>query len=360
MSAIKTTVQLRDVSFVLRNLLRVGIPAEQMLKEAGNMLPEFKAQFHAGASQIASRGWTISQALESIFPVTVMPAIVAGEASGNVERVMDQVWRSAKTQIEIDQVTKKLRLPAILVGFGVIVSLAFYLFLIPFMYESMATSAPPNFDPGVMISSALVANKFVLANQEAVGITVLGILIGLGFLLTREAVKDWLVDRLIGVVLAVRPLGIAYSQLKYGIMAQYLQIVSLAGMDADNRIDLVLDTLPPPLRPALVAFRSEMLQKGLTIASEGNPNNPDDPRNSQILWPTYIRLAFAQANEGVWDVPMREFGAVMIEDGKEKLQNYITQLTSLATLVVGALVIVPMLLLYTTMGKVMAMSMQLL
>lgn len=360
MSAIKTTAELRDVSFTVRNLLKSGIPAGTALTEAGKMEPKFRVLFEAGAHQIETNGWRLSQALAPIFPESVMPAVIAGEESGKVVDVMTQIWSSAKTQIEIDKVLKKLRIPAILIGVGVLISLAFFIFLIPFMYSSMSQTAPPDFDPGVMITTAVSINSFVMANQELVGIVFLGSLMGLAFLMTRQAFKEAAVDYIIKAMVKIKPIGVSYSQLKFGVVAQYLEIVSLAGLDADKRIDLVMDILPIPLRSALVLFRADMFNKGLAVASQLNEANPDDPRNNPVLWPSYMRLAFAQANEGSWEEPMREFGTIMIIDGQEKLQNHIAKLNLLATILVGVLVILPLGLLYATMGKILTMSMQML
>lgn len=269
---------------------------------------------------------------------------------------MEQIWRSAKMQIEIDQMIGKLKQPFGLMIMGLFISLAFYLFLIPFMYESMSQSAPPDFDPGAMINSAVDANAFVMANLEATGIAFFAVIAGLGFVFTRRSVKEAATDRIVNLMLMIKPLGAPYAQLKFGLMAQYLQIVSMAGLEADRRIDLVVDTLPLPLQRALLAFKAEMMLKGLKVASGPNPANDDDPRHSEVLWPRYIRLAFSQANEGDWVTPMREFGAVLIDEGREKLQAYIGRLNLIAKLVVGLFIIVPVGMLYGTMGQILVMS----
>lgn len=358
MSAIRTTEELRDVSFILRNLLRVGLPAETVLNEAADMLPAFAEPLRQGAMRIGSHGVTITQALEPLFPETVLPAIRAGEESGSIDRVMEQVWQSAKTQLEINEVTKKLRTPAILILAGIVVSLGFFLFLIPFMYGSMSRSVPSSFDPGLLIRSAVDANAFIMANPETVGISVAAVIMFVLFMFTRESFREAVSDLVVKIVIFIKPIGRAYAKLKFGVMAQYLQIVSMAGMDATKRIDLVMDTLPEPLQPGLRAFRAEMLSVGLATASRGKESNLDDPRHSEVLWPSYIRLAFTQASETEWVTPMREFGEVMIHDGKERLELQIKQLNLIAMMAVGLMIIVPVGMLYATMGKILSISMQ--
>lgn len=358
---IRTNADLRDLSFVLRNLFRVGsVSAADILREAGNMMPKFRVQLHAGSSQISNSGWSFSESVKSIFPDNTLAAIKAGEESGRLEAVFDQIWRSATTQEEINKVLRGLMMPVALIFSGILVSLGFFLVLIPFVYGKMAQGAPKEFVPNIAITKSVELNAMIAANPEA---TIMGVGIFFGALvlwLSRASARDAVVDFVINNMIKFKPVGVAYSHLKFGIMAQYLQIVSMAGLNADRRIDLVMDVLPEPLRHGMRAFRAEVFNKGLSAAASAENRADGDPRTDDVQWPPYIRLAFSQCNEGNWEVPMREFGNVLIEDGKEKMKRQIGFLQNLSFAIVGVLVVVPIGLLYTAMGEVLTMRMQML
>lgn len=359
-SQIKTNTDLRDIAFVLRNLFRVGLSAADILKEAGNMMPKFRAQLHAGSRQISNAGWSFSDSVKSIFPENTMAALRAGEESGSLEAVLDQIWRSATTQDEINKVLRGLMMPVILIATGVLISLGFFLVLIPFVYEKLSQGAPKDFEPNIAISKSVEAHQWIAANPETAMISV-SVVLGVFVLwLSRPSAREAVVDYIIKLMIKVKPLGIAYSHLKFGIMAQYLQIVSMAGLNADRRIDLVTDVLPESLRHGMRAFRSEVFTKGLSAAASADNRQDDDPRTDDIQWPPYIRLAFSQCDTGNWEIPMREFGDVLIEDGKEKMKRQIGVLQNLSFAIVGILVVIPVGLLYTTMGQVLTMRMQML
>jgi type II secretory pathway component PulF len=358
-AGIKSNNDLRDLSFVFRNLFKTGsLSASEILYQTGNMVPKFRSVLHAGAKQISSSGWSLSRSLESVFPQATMPAIRAGEESGKLGAVFDQIWRTAKTQEEINKVLSGLIFPVALIGVGILVSLAFFIFLVPMQFRMLAKGTPANYDPGTSIKTALAMNDFVMLNWEFTSIAVAVFIMGLSVLVTREVVRDWLSNVVVETLISIRPLGEAYANLKFGIMAQYLQIVSLAGLDADRRVDLVIDVLPVPLRKGILMFRSEMLVRGIGKAANPEGRHEDDPRHSTIQWPLYIRLAFRQSEEGSWDEPMREFGDVMLEDGKERLKRLIEAMKIISIMIVALLLIIPVALLYGTLGEVLTMRMR--
>ncbi|MDU4254438.1 type II secretion system F family protein [Pseudomonas sp.] len=360
-SGIQSNADLRDVSFVFRNLYKTGsLSATEILIQTGKIMPKFRNIMHAGAKQITTKGWTLSQALEQLFPPHAMPAIRAGEESGRLTQVFDQIWMTAKVQEEINKVLRGLLSPVILIFIGILVALVFFVFLVPVQFEKMAKGAPHDYVPNMAIRASLELNKFIMTNWQMSVMVVVVFVIALAAILSRPSVQQALSDFVVRVICSFDQLGVAYANLKFGVMAHYLQIVSMAGLDADKRIDLVIDVLPVPLRKAIVLFRSEMLVKGIAWSTEPEGKREDDPRNSPIQWPYYIRLAFHQANEGSWEEPMRAFGEVMLEDGKEKIKRQIAALQIVAYVSVGLLVTIPIGLLYSTLGEILTMRMRML
>ncbi|WP_326430493.1 type II secretion system F family protein (plasmid) [Stutzerimonas frequens] len=357
---ITSNADLRDVSFVFRNLYKNNVPAADVLYQTGKMIPKFKDILHAGSKQISSKGWSLSKALEQLFPPATMASIRAGEESGRLYQVFEQIWLTAKTQDEINKVLRGLIMPVVLMFVGIIVALVFYIFLVPVQFEKMARGAPAEYVPNAAITTALQLNKFVLENWQIIVFVLVFIVVFLAGLLSRRSIQNKIIDNVIKVMIAIKPIGVAYANLKFGVMASYLQIVSMAGLDADKRIDLVIDVLPVPLRKAIVLFRSEMINKGITVASEAEGRSDDDPRHSPIQWPYYIRLAFQQADEGSWEDPMREYGEVMLEDGKEKIKQHIATLQVISFAFVGLIIVIPVGLLYSTLGDVLTMRMRML
>ena len=353
-----TTGGLRDVSFVLYSLFRVGsLDAAEILKEAGDLLPQHRAILHEGARSILMRGNTFTDAVSGLFAPTILTVIRAGDEAGSLDKVFYQIWQTSKTQVEIEKLLGKLRMPAVIAGFGLVIVLAFMCFLIPSIYSSFANTAPPNYQPSAVITWSLAVNEIVTTNPTGVALGVVVFIVTIIALLNNASVKASIGNQMVKAAVRFPKLGRAYGNLRFGVVAKYIEIVSAAGLDSNRRVDLVLDVLPGPMRRGLVAFRSEMFTKGISAAATSEGRAPTDPRTSEVLWPRYFQLAFAQANEGDWEAPMREFGGVMIEDGKENIAKQIQSLQVVSLIIVGICVLVPMSILYMTLGEMMSLSM---
>lgn len=356
---ITTNAELRDVSFVFRNLLKTGsISASDIMKTAAEMLPKHRDHLNAAKHAINTKGVSFSEAIDNLFDESVNTIIKAGEASGTLYDVFDRIWMNAKTQIEIDKAIGKLNMPIAITCVAVVVSLLMMIFLVPYIYESQASSVPRGFEPFVVVRLSLWLNSVVMGNPTA-SIVILGVVVG-GILIafTRPEVVRATKNIFIKLIIKSDFLGRPFSSLKFGVLAQYIEIVSAAGLDADKRVDLVTKVLPEPLRPALLAFRKDFIVRGLSFAAKPDGKPQHDPRHSEVLWPTYVRLAFTQADNGDWAGPMREFGEVMIEDGKENIQLRIQSLMVLSYVIAGVLMIIPYLSIYSVMGQLMQINLQ--
>jgi len=349
---------IRDVSFILRNLFKGGsLAASEILKEAGNLLPQYRSHLHAGSRAISTKGATFSEAINGLFPESTMVVIRAGEESGSLGKVFDRIWKTAKDQEEINKLLSKLIMPVSMIGVGLVISFAFMTFLVPHIYTSFSNAASAGYEPNLMIKAGLATNAFIMSNLELSIGSIVAFLVMLVALSKNPVVVESVSQAIVRLIIHLGPLGRAYSNLKFGILAQYIQIVSAAGLDADKRIDLVINVLPVPLQPALKAFRGDMFAKGIGASASADGRAKNDPRLSEIFWPPYIRLAFSQANEGDWEGPMEEFGGIMIEDGKESFAKQIEVLKFAAIVLVGIFVMIPVALLYGAIGEVLAQRM---
>lgn len=356
---IQKTKELRDVSFVLRNLFGTGsMVASEIMQHAGHLLPKYRKVFENAAKDINLRGIPFSEAVEPLFDSATLAVIRAGEESGSLSVVFDQIWQAAKIQTQINKTLSKLKTPVVIGFLGLIVTFVFLTFLIPFIYEGMAQGAPPGFEPIWIVKLSIALNSFIMGNYEIVSVVSVLLFALLAYMCTQQSFITGISNLVIKAILKFEFLGVSYSNLKFGILTQYIQIVSNAGLDAERRIDLVMDSLPEPLRPALLAFKKDMIAKGIPFAASADGKPESDPRHSPVLWPRYVRLAFAQANEGDWVEPMREFGHVMLEDGQEAIEARIAILQNITLAAVGLLITIPMSSIYMTMGQLMQMRMQ--
>jgi type II secretory pathway component PulF len=357
---IRTNRELMEVSFIFRNLYKAGnLSAAEVMVEAGNMLPRFKGILNAGAKRINTSGSSLSLVLESVFPQTVMPAIVAGEEAGSLDNVFDQIWQTSKTQESINKVLRGLRTPFGLMVTAIAIGLSFYLFLVPQLYEAIRHGLPNRYSPPAVVSMALHTNAFILDWWLAILAVFAASMLGISAYLSKEENRRKSSNFLISQLLKVKGIGFAYSLLKFGITARYFEIVSSAGLPMDEQIKYVVKTLPEPLQPGLKAFGRDMGQQGLLRASDNQRRDVSDPRSSLILWPPYIRLAFRQAHQtGSVTEPMREYGVVMIEDGREKIQKTIETLNTIGLILTGVAVAAPLSMVYTVLGSVLTAHLQ--
>lgn len=351
---------IRDVSFVLASLLRSGyLGASEILRETGNMIPEFRNEFGIAAKEISVKGLSFSEALKGIYPPELIPAIRSGEESGGLDKVLQQLWEAAKIQEEVNKSLKKLITPAALIVFGILINFAFMAFLVPTVYLNMAQGVPKDFVPNPGVRFGLFLNDLVLQNWPYI----LAALVVIGGLLAsrfsqyhhRKSFINWGIAQMI----RIRYLGVAYANLKFGLFAKYLEIVSLAGLDIERRISLVEPLIPKAIGKGLALFKKEMINEGLNRASSFEGRDENDPRHSSIQWPPYIRIAFAQSGEeGNMSASMNAYGKVMVEDGTERLNLAIHRLNIVCLLIIGLLVAIPMGFLYATMLQVVAFRLQ--
>lgn len=352
-AAIRSNRQLRDMSFAFRNLMGSGrLHSPDVLAEVANMAPEFKPLLLAGAERIKNRGESFAEAVSGLFPPAELAAIRAGEHSGKIPTVFDQIWRAAKVQGDINKALKGLITPFVIIVLSLVVSLGFYLFLIPTLAASLQSSSRR--PSGGVIQGAIASQRWLVENWLTVsGLATLALFVVAAYF-SRPHARDVFVDRLIALAIKFRPFGYAYSSLKFGLVAKYLQIVTDAGVSIDVRMRLVNEMLPVPLRSAMLKFRAEMEASGISAAASVEGRSPNDPRLDTVLWPVYFRIAFSQGAEtGDIAEPMGEYGEVMIEDGKERTQLLVKLMTNLALAVAGLLIMIPISLLYSSMGEML-------
>lgn len=55
---------------------------------------------------------------------------------------------------------------------------------------------------------------------------------------------------------------------------------------------------------------------------------------------------------------MREFGDILLEDGKDKIKRQIAGMNVIAMIIVGLLLVIPIGLMYGTMGEILTMRIQ--
>lgn len=352
-AAIRTNRQLRDMSFAFRNLMWSGrLPSSQVLAEVANMSQEFRDLLLAGAERIKSRGDSFADAVSSLFPPAELAAIRAGEHAGRIPSVFDQIWRACKVQAEINKATRALTMPFVIIVLGLLVSLGFYLFLIPTLVRTLSTSS--NVPVGGLVQGALSSQAWLIEHWVLVGAASTFTTFAISIYFSRPEARDSFISGLLAIAIKFKPFGYAYSNLKFGLVAKYLQIVSEAGVDIDMRMRLVNEMLPLPLRPGMLQFRVEMEAHGVAAAASIERRAANDPRLDPIYWPIYFRIALIQGSEtGDLAEPMSEYGDVMIEDGKERTELLVKTLTNVALIVAGLLIMIPVTLMYSSMGEML-------
>lgn len=357
---IKNNKHLRDTAFNLRNLFSTGyLDPGQILEECARMDESLRIELFAASKKITNNGLSFAQAVTPIFAERELQAIVAGEASGKLLAVFDQIWKAAKIQEEINKVLRGLINPLLMMLAGVLVALGFFVFLIPSVFNSLASGAPMGYEPGYAIRASLATREWLELHYEWV---LLGLIVVTAVFFTyfsKSANRAKLSTRILTRLIKFDIVGLPYAHLQFGLAAKYLEIVSMAGLDMQVRIRLVVQLLPDALRPGLRLFLRDFETKGMKEAARSENRPVDDPRSSKVFWPTYWRLAFSQAHEtGLMEEPMRENGNVMILDGTEKLQGLIKWLYAIALICNGVLILIPVSLLYGTMGEILIMRMR--
>jgi len=311
-------LKIRDQVLFVRNLaalLRAGLGLDMALLRLQRMMPDRKEELQAMAAEIG-RGRRLSQVSEGLLPEEVISVIVAGEQSGGLATVLEEIRSTLTTRMEIQKAVRQLYRPLGLLLFGILVFVGFAVGVIPSMVEATSKMAQGRkVEPNALLSlmkwvSVCATNYWPWILGSIVTVVIAVIVLG-----RDENVKAEMYRK----VLAIPLLGRALINIHFSLWARYLAMMVRAGYsDMPKALSITSRTLPLALRDGLERFRNDiLLGRGLGAASDVEKLPEDDPRQK---WPAFLQVALLISEKsGETESQLRMSAEYMLEDAKSTI-----------------------------------------
>lgn len=313
----------------LANMLRSSITLAQALDTLIKLQPHHAETWRKAVDTVKS-GHPLSQALAGEWPDEHISALEAGEHSGKLEDVLEQIKISVKLQTNIGNLLKKLIYPLSIAGVGIVAFVLFMVFTIPNVGRSLGGRRPD-----AILSLAYAMESFFHAYW-------LPLLAGFGVALVAlvtwartEAAKNLF----LGLMLRTPLLGEAIRNLYFGMWAQYVALLADAGIVITKALMIPLKVLPTRLHDGVITLVEE-LESNAAVSDALDSESVIDDR---AQWPIYITNALIVGEQtGRADRLLREASPSLVDDGMEQFNRAMNWLSLASLALAGFLIALPM------------------
>ncbi|WP_455233529.1 type II secretion system F family protein [Geopseudomonas aromaticivorans] len=313
-------LSIRDQILFVRNLaalLRAGLGLDISLIRLQRMMPKHADLLKEMAAGI-NKGKRLSQVTGELLPEEVLAVIVAGEQSGGLVNVLEEIRNTLLTKLKIRKAIGQLYRPLGLFFFGISVFVGFALFVIPSMVEATqkmgnGNAREPNALLGMMTWVSVTITSYWPIILGVIGAAVTAVVV-----LTRDPKMK---AQLYGMVLKTPVLGAALNNIHFSLWARYLAMMVRAGYDdMPKALAITERTLPGALQSGMNLFRQDILiGRGLGVASDENRLPEGDPRRS---WPAHLLVALLISEKtGETDSQLQQAAEYMLEDAEAAINK---------------------------------------
>lgn len=328
----------------LRSCLATGMPAAEAVEKLAEFQPAYADQWLEIAKDV-SNGRQLSAVLQSVWPEAAISAIRAGEESGKIVPVLENLAKTIQIQREVRAELSKLLYPvAVLLGAFVV----FATMLITFVpnITLQLQRAVGNYGQLKGAAGFGLATRHFLVEHWIVSIVVL--VVGI------SALVHWLRQpatiREMTKVLSDLPLiGPGLYQLWFGLWASYVAMAFAAGLPTIDALKATINVLPEAMRAGVRSLITDLSVRHMPMdrATNVKEMQEGDPRRK---WPFFLRRAFAvAAHNGELDLELYRVAPEMIFFGKEEVKKtvkygYVVAMAAAAAMIASAMILfyVPM------------------
>ncbi|TRZ66929.1 MAG: hypothetical protein D4S02_05985 [Rhodocyclaceae bacterium] len=325
--------EIRESAAALGNQLAAGIPIDQAVGRLAQLHPAH-AEFWSHAVISVQSGAPLSASLEQEWPMSLVNAVRAGERSGKVEDVFLRIEETTQLQEELRDTMLKLIYPVSMGIGGVLVFIGFMVFVLPRLSKSLGgNSTSLVFALSNWMADFADRNWMLVLAGIAVGVVSL-----VSWLRTSEArrvILDW--------CLGVPVVKDALRDLHFGLWANYVAMLSSAGIAIYDALKMTAPMLPSVLRECVLNFEQDMSLHNRRMSEAADPakQSPGDPRIA--WWPFYIANAFIIAETtGTVDKELRRVAPSLVREGVQKLNYSISFANVVSMAFAGFLIVAPL------------------
>lgn len=331
----------------LRSQLAAGVPIAEAVERLAELQPEFET-FWLGAAKDVGNGRTLSAVLTPIWPSGAISAIRAGEESGRLVRVLENLAQSIQIQRDINSEIKKIGYPLAVLAGASVVFVTILLTLVPSLTVQLQ-HAVGNYGEVKGVAGLGLSIRVLLVEHwvSAVICAVIGVA-GMGHWIRQPAT----LREIARIVVDLPVLGPALYQLCFGLWARYLAMGVASGLSTIDALRATTEVLPEPMRAGVRGLIQDLAVRHLPMDRATNAKElPEaDPRRK---WPFFVRRAFAvAAQSGELDVELERIAPELIATGKEEVQAAVKYGYYVAMAVSAAMLASAMVLIYVPMMDV--------
>lgn len=327
--------------------IAAGIPLADAAWRMRSIQKKYESFWTATAKGIED-GHPISTFLEGQWPEAIVNAVKAGEMSGKIEEVFEQIEATIIIQNEIKESVYGLAYPAIFGVIGIGVFIYFMVSVIPSLSKSLKMK-----DKGFVFELSSAMEKYFQNNWIVTAVALAVVVVFVVSWLNNPDNRARMMDLFLGIPV----IGDALSHLMWGVWCYYMALIHSSG-SIPTPTGLVISSavLPKSLRPGLLLLAEESTIKGLGAAVDPDKLPTDDPRQQ---WPYFIHNAFILANDsGNISKELWRVAPPLLKVGKRKLKRAMFVANIVALALVGLLIVGPVMAYYIQLGLALQEAMK--
>lgn len=329
-AAMMTLDQIASSASSLASQFRGGVPMNQAVALMADIQPRY-AEYWSDVAESIERGNALSKALPDVWPESLVSAVQAGEESGTMEAVFTRITKAIKIQQNLRKSIMKIAYPISIGIVGIVVFIGMMVFVVPNTVKAFgSTKAADNFMTALAMSMDAFFTEYWMI--------VLGA-IATGFvLLAKWAQTEEGKDAILEIGLSIPYLGKGLSELYYGLWAEYMALMTGAGITLIRAVELTAKVVPASMREGFYAFVRDLSVNNLPVneAVDIKRLAADDPRRE---WPLFIRKALTLGYvAGATDTELMQVAPELVEQGIEKVERAIFWGNVMATVMAAMLV----------------------
>jgi type II secretory pathway component PulF len=339
---------------ILGNQLSAGIPARQIMARMPSLQKKYKEQWEKAAQKI-NDGEMFSEGLRvtEMFPDSVLSAIIAGEHSGKLVEILNQIEETMQLEQKVRSVIFKIFYPLSLVLGGLMVFCFYMIKVLPNITKMMGNNSS-RIDPVSQFFLDLSSGmEYYYTNYTLeIFIGIIGIVVGIVCLSKNKSFRSFISY----YALQIPYLSNGLYDIYFALWGKYVAFIDAAGgVGVKEKLLIPKKVIPQHLELIITTIADHVEEDGLSDSVNPLKIPEDDVR--QYL-PFYISTAFMVAHEtGRLDIQLEKVCPAMIRDGFRNVDVFFKVFNQISLLVAATVIASPIVVYYIQLSSVMTAAM---
>lgn len=336
MTAMMTRSQICAAAGALGNQIRAGIPTAEAVRRMVMIQPTH-AEFWERTASALSEGQRLSSHLSEVWPESLIRSVEAGEVAGRMPETLLKILDTVGQEMSVLKGLRRLAYPCSVSVVGLLIFLGYMGWVIAPLKKSMESIATKKIESSWVFDVAVeireIGDQWLPFILVAVAVMVYAAISFFRSTQGQAQVLSWLIS--------VPYIGPAISFMYFGLWAQYMALMTGAGIPTIRALSATRAVLPDALQAGVQLMHDE-LAASRTMADAATPPEgvDDDPRHK---WPFYVVNAFLVAERtGDVEAEMNRCASPMLDEGRRQLEVGIDWATTIALAVAVFSILMPL------------------